>query len=74
MPNYRTRTDHRPAILAFLKRGPAHLATIIGHLKADDAHRAVEYDIKCLRQAGVIRTWDGRWQLITASKRRTRTP
>lgn len=57
------RKDHKPAILRYLAKGPKTLGQIVAHLRADDAHRAVEYDIRTLRAARVIVSRARKWEL-----------
>lgn len=60
----RTRPDHRRAIVEKLQiHGPLRFAQLQMYLEVKD-RRELDYDLRCLRTAGVIRTAPGMlWEL-----------
>lgn len=57
----RTRPDHRDRIVAKLtEQGPLRFAQLLKLLEIED-RRELDYDLRCLRQDGIIQSQPGSW-------------
>ena len=74
MANYRTRPDHRPAILKLLRKRTRRLAELVAALGTDDTsapvalYHAIAYDLKCLYRDGIIEPHVGAWRIARADR------